>query len=152
MLNATQLKPETQDKLKDLIRINIDSSEGLRTAAETVESAPIAGLFREIAHARESHMQQLQQVLEFEGEDVPDDGSAKATAHRWWLEARGKLNGGDDHVVLIEAERGEDAIKERYEAILPEIAGNPINDILLAQYASIKHGHDRIRDLRDAQA
>ena len=35
MAVATTIKPETLKKLKDLIRVNLDNSKGLRAAAST---------------------------------------------------------------------------------------------------------------------
>ena len=151
MQQVDTLNKEVLGKLKDLVRVNIDSAEGFRSAADTIESQPIASLFRDIAQARESHASELQSVLRFAGEDIPDSGTVKGSLHRWWTKARGTLNGGDDHVMLIEAERGEDAIKARYEDVLPKIAGNAINDVLLRHYAEVKRGHDSVRDLRDAK-
>jgi uncharacterized protein (TIGR02284 family) len=52
-------------------------------------------------------------------------------------------------VVLVEAERGEDQIKRAYEDALVRTAGSAMNDVLTRQYARVKSGHDRIRDLRD---
>ncbi len=149
---STTIEPKVLSKLKDLIRVNLDNSKGLRAAAETVESQSIAALFRELANDRDRHSLDLQRILLLSGEDIPDSGSVSGTVRRWWMEVRGKLNGGDDHVVLIEAERGEDAIKARYEEVLTDVAGNPVNDVLLSIYAEVKRGHDRIRDLRDAKA
>lgn len=63
---------------------------------------------------------------------------------------RGELNGGDPYVILIEAERGEDHIKEAYEDVLKETAEDAVNDVLTAQYAIVKAGHDQVRDSRDA--
>lgn len=63
---------------------------------------------------------------------------------------RSKLNSGDAYVILIEAERGEDHIKDAYEDVLKETAGSAMNDLLQSQYAKVKAGHDKVRDLRDA--
>jgi len=60
------------------------------------------------------------------------------------------LSGGDAYAVLAEAERGEDQIKHAYEDVLQETAGSAMNDVLQSQYAIVKAGHDKIRDLRDA--
>ena len=62
------------------------------------------------------------------------------------------MNGGDPYVILIEAERGEDHIKEAYEEVLKETAGSAMNDVLTDQYAAVKAGHDKVRDLRDSFA
>tara|TARA_R110002072_G_scaffold14013_1_gene58386 strand:+ start:14458 stop:14760 length:303 start_codon:yes stop_codon:yes gene_type:complete len=93
---------------------------------------------------------ELQQYVEFNGKEAEDDGSVAAKTHRIWINIRGKLNGGDATVILIEAERGEDHIKDAYEDVLKDTAGSAMNDVLTAQYAKVKAGHDKIRDLRDA--
>ena len=90
--------------------------------------------------------------MEINNEDAQDDGSVAAKLHRVWINIRGKLNGGDAHAILAEAERGEDHIKEAYEDVLTETAGSAMNDVLTAQYAKVKEGHDKIRDLRDSYA
>lgn len=151
MQKVETLNSEILVKLKELVRVNIDSAEGFRSAADTIESQPIARLFRDIGQAREHHASELQGVLQSSGEDIPESGTVKGSLHRWWTQVRGALNGGDDQVMLVEAERGEDAIKARYEDVLPKVAGTAINDVILRQYAEVKRGHDYIRDLREAK-
>ncbi|TWT39087.1 PA2169 family four-helix-bundle protein [Blastopirellula retiformator] len=56
----------------------------------------------------------------------------------------------DCYAILAEAEAGEDHIKHAYEDALKETAGSAMNDVLQKQYAQVKQGHDRIRDMRDA--
>ena len=60
--------------------------------------------------------------------------------------------GKDQHSILAECERGEDVIKNKYEDLIPKIAGSPVTSLLNQQYAQVKAAHDRIRDLRDAWA
>ena len=115
------MNDETVEQLQDLIRINIDSCKGFEQAAETIESPSIANLFGQMAKDRRHHAEQLRRLVELTDEEAEDCGSIKGTVHRWWLTARGTLNGGDDHVVLIEAERGEDAIVKCYENALEAI-------------------------------
>ena len=62
------------------------------------------------------------------------------------------INENDSYLMLVEAERGEDAIKQASETVLRANAGSAMNDVLTRQYATIKSGHDRIRDLRDQLA
>ena len=147
------LSDKAASKLNDLIQLNIDSAKGFREAADAIDDqkgAALKNLFLDIANRRESYVVELKQSVNFKSDKKPeDDGSVKGTMHRWWLDARAKLNAGDPTVVLIEAERGEDAIKERYEEVLKETSGSPVNDLLLRQYSGVKAGHDRIRDLRD---
>lgn len=146
----TNLTDETLDKMQKLIRANIDSYNGFHESAEELADAKLKTLFKDIGDQRSAMASELQTLVEFNGEEAEDDGSVAAKTHRIWINIRGKLNGGDPHVILIEAERGEDHIKEAYEEILKETAGSAVNDVLLGQYAKVKAGHDKIRDLRDA--
>ena len=142
----------TIEHLQDLIRINIDSCKGFEQAADTIRSRPIANLFRRIADDRRYHVHQLRKMVEMTDEEAEDSGSIKGTVHRWWLATRGALSGGDDHVVLIEAERGEDAITKRYEAALNAASDAGIEQLLRDQYVEVKRGHEAVRGLRDLAA
>ncbi|MCA9130261.1 MAG: PA2169 family four-helix-bundle protein [Planctomycetales bacterium] len=146
----TDLNDTTIEKLQKLIRANIDSYNGFHESAEELSDAALANLFREIGDQRSAMASELQNFVEFNGEEAEEDGSVAAKVHRIWINIRGKINGGDPHVILIEAERGEDHIKEAYEDVLTETAGSAMNDVLTKQYAAVKAGHDKIRDLRDA--
>lgn len=145
------LSDQTIEKLQKLIRANIDSYNGFHESAEEMDDPQLSELFREIGDQRSAMASELQCYVEFNGKEAEDDGSVAAKTHRIWINIRGKLNGGDPYVILIEAERGEDHIKEAYEDVLKETAGSPMNDVLQAQYAKVKAGHDKIRDLRDAK-
>lgn len=151
MLETKQnLKEETIAHLKSLIRINLDSVEGFRHASEHVDETQVASLFRELREQRENFASELKSFVEFNDGEAPESGTIMAVVHRIWLDLRAKLNGGDAHVVLCEAERGEDYIKKDYEDALTATAGSAMNDVLTQQYAVVKRGHDRVRDLRDS--
>lgn len=152
METKDNLRDETIQKVQDLIQINIDSQKGFAEAADKVKDQKIATLFRQLGSERQTNTQELQTIVDFNGEEPKDDGSFKATVHRAWIDVRAALNGGDASVILNEAERGEDAIKELYEEVLQETAGSAVNDVLTRQYAKVKAGHDKVRDLRDAYA
>lgn len=141
---------QAADTVQDLIQLNIDASEGFTAAAERVEDQRIEELFREYAAQRSTNAEELKASVAFNGEEPADSGTTKGTLHRWWLEIRGTIAGGDTANVLAEAERGEDTIKERYEEALKECAGSPITELLTAQYRGVKAAHDHVRDLRDA--
>lgn len=148
----TDLNETTVAKLQKLIRANIDSYNGFHESAEEIDDAKLKALFKEIGDQRSAMATQLQKFVEFNGEEAEDDGSVAAKTHRIWINIRSKINGGDPHVLLIEAERGEDHIKQAYEDVLKETAGSAMNDVLSDQYASVKAGHDKVRDLRDSYA
>ncbi|MCA9291323.1 MAG: PA2169 family four-helix-bundle protein [Phycisphaerales bacterium] len=144
------LRDETIEALQDLISINIDSCEGLRTASDTIDDASIAGTLRTLAAEREGFARDLQAHVRGNHTKPEEDGSVRGTLHRWWLSLRGTLQGGDAHAVLAEAERGEDAIKACYEKVLKDIPGSPLQKVLMTQYSRVKAGHDKVRDLRDS--
>lgn len=150
METIANLSDETVDHVKDLVRINQDSAEGFAEAADVVENADLKGLFSLMAGERQQFANELRSYVILNDEDGDISGSWKGMFHRWWLDLRGKLSGGDAYAVLAEAERGEDRIKQMYEEVIKDTTGNPINDVMHKQYAEIKKGHDQVRDLRDA--
>ena len=152
METVSTLDKETIKGIQNLIEINIDSSKGFEEAAEKVENNAIADLFRTCASERRRNANDLQSLAVINAKEPETDGSWKGTVHRWWIDIRGKVQGGDEHAMLAEAERGEDAIKHRYEDTLKNTAGSAVNDVLTRQYASVKARHDQIRDMRDARA
>lgn len=143
------LREETVKKLQKLIQANIDAYDGLRESAEKVKDQNVARLFSKLAAERSAMAEELKNYVEWNGEEPEDDGSFVASVHRAWINVRAKLNSGDAYVILIEAERGEDHIKEAYEDVLKETAGSAMNDVLQQQYAKVKAGHDQVRDMRD---
>lgn len=150
METITNLNEETIEHIKDLVRINQDSAEGFAEAAEVVENEDLKGLFSLMAGERQQFANELRSYVILNEEDGDISGSWKGMFHRWWLDLRGKLSGGDAYAVLAEAERGEDKIKAMYEECIKETTGNPLNDVLHRQYAEVVKGHDRVRDMRDA--
>ena len=146
------LNSDTIKGLQELIEINIDSSKGFGQAADKIESRDIAAYFRRCGERRSQFANDLQRAVNVNGEDAKEHGSLAGAAHRWWLGLRGTVASGDEHSVLAEAERGEDAIKGKYEKVLKETAGSPLNATLQQHYVSVKQDHDTIRDMRDARA
>ena len=147
---TSNLPNETVNKLQDLIQYNIDAKDGFSEAAEKIENTQIAGLFRDYAAQRARFAQELQTYVAAAHEDPKTKGSLSAAAHRTWMGLREALSGNDVHAVLAEAERGEDAIKSKYEDVLQDGSAAPVSDVLQRQYVEIKQAHDRVRDLRDA--
>ncbi|MEZ6235727.1 MAG: PA2169 family four-helix-bundle protein [Phycisphaerales bacterium] len=152
METMTNLEKDTVKGLQDLIEINIDSAKGFAEAADKIENRDIAAYFRRCGSRRGEFAGELQRVVGLNGTEPKDSGTVKGAVHRWWLGLRGAVQDGDEHAILAEAERGEDAIKHEYESVLKSTAGSPLNSVLHRQYASVKQDHDTIRDMRDARA
>jgi uncharacterized protein (TIGR02284 family) len=144
-----ELNSETLTALEELIQANIDSANGFSEAAEQIDHSALTDLFKELGEQRRQLAAELTTHLAEAGEEPTAEGSLLASLHRVWLDVRGKLAGGDPAAVLSEAERGEDHIKAAYENVLKRTAGSAMNSVLNEQYAIVKAGHDRIRNLRD---
>ena len=105
------LRDETIEALQDLISINIDSCEGLRTASDTIDDASIAGT-------------QLQQVEVGLGEVVVLPESFKITA------ALAIVTPGADAPEPVDAAPVlswiDDASEDRYEVVVHDARGEEI--------------------------
>ena len=56
------------------------------------------------------------------------------------------------HLILffVKRRRAKTASRPPTKTCLKNTAGSAVNDVLTQQYAKVKAGHDRVRDLRDA--
>ena len=72
--------------------------------------------------------------------------------HRTWTNVVASLAGMDEHAVLEECERGEDAAMRAYGAALQKDLPAEVGAIVRRQYAGVKENRDRIRALRDQTA
>lgn len=144
----SSLSDESIVHLQDLIDINIDSEKGLRRAAQAIDDPEIAALFRQCADERRVHARELRVHVPF----YEPSGSLRGTLHRWWLDLRGSVCRAQAHAILAEAERGEDAIKARYESMLARGLGSTLQTQVERQYVEVKSRHDLIRALRDLRA
>lgn len=152
METIENLNDETVDALRDLVRLNIDSANGFRTAAADVNDAELRSFFDNQSLERDQYAKSIATYLKIDAADAPDSGTIRGKLHQWWLDARSALQSGDRSVILDEAVRGEKAIKEQYEQALKDTAGSPVNDVLQRQYASIKGSHDQIERMRQSAA
>lgn len=148
--HTSNMSDETVDKLSELIQINKDSVEGFKTAIDSADDPQLTKVFHTVLSERANFAAELQPYVQINDGDAAPGRSIQGTAHRWWLKAHAALSPDEAVAVLKDAEFGEDEIKEKYEDVLKETAGSPVNDILQRQYATVKQGHDKIRDLRDA--
>lgn len=150
MERLTNLRKETLDGLQELIAYNLDSAELCDVAAKRADAVRTGDLFREIGGERRQQAIELQQFVRMDAEEPRDKGTAGGSIRKVWVDLRAAINRGDKEVIAIEAERAEDRIKSKYEDVLRETAGSPVNDVLMRQYARVKGWHDRVKAMRDA--
>jgi uncharacterized protein (TIGR02284 family) len=150
METTLDLRPHTIEKLQELIASNMDSCEVLTEAASAMDDLSLQALFTGLVSARVNYAKELQGYVRLNGEEAKDSGTVGGAVRTQWVNLRAAINRRDPKVVLIEAERAEDAIKAAYEDVLKETAGSPLNAVLTTQYAAVKAGHDRVRAARDS--
>lgn len=148
---AQNMKPENVDSLQDLVRALNDSCQYLIEAADSIkDDEMVANTLRTISSERQKICDNIAGFITLTDEKPVEDGTFLGTLRTIWTAYRAGLNDGDTTVVLIEAERAEDLIVNKFKQVLSEVPGNPINDKLSQYFATIKHGHDRVLNLRNA--
>jgi uncharacterized protein (TIGR02284 family) len=139
--------------LKNLIQTLRDGQEGFAHAAENVKTPQLKELFARFSLQRSKFAGELESELLALGEKDPEkEGSSIGGAiHRTWIDLKAALTKGDNHAVLSEAERGEDAAKKAYKDALEETdLPAPVREIISKQAAGIQAAHDEVKALRDA--
>src|SRR4029434_5532289 len=137
--------------LNSLIETCKDGQEGFRSASQDVSNAALKNLFDELAIERGRFCSELQRIVAMLGEDAETGGSLSGSVHRGWIDLKSALSSGDEHAILAECERGEDAAVAEYrEALEHDELPEGVRDVIRRQFLGVKEAHDRIRDLRDA--
>ena len=138
--------------LNGLITTSRDGDEGFRTCAEAVKNPQLKTFFEQKAERCALGAAQLQgKVREFGG-DPGQSGSTAGVLHRFWINIRSTLAGMDEHAILDECERGEDAAKRAYEDALKKDLPADVRLLIEKQYREVKANHDSIRAMRNAMA
>lgn len=147
--NGQPMNPETVEPLQELIYALKDSVDYHREAAELIDDVYIRREFQEIAAERKEIYQRVGGLIMLTDSAPVIEGTLFGTMRKIWTSFRAALNSGDTNVVLIEAERAEDAIKRKFEQTLTQVAGNSIKDLLLKHYETVEAGHNRVLGLRN---
>ncbi len=139
--------------VKNLVQILHDGQAGFQQAADNVSNPELKLLFSRYSLQRSKFAGELESELLSLGEKDPqNEGTTVAGAlHRGWIDLKSAFAKGDDHAVLAEAERGEDAAKKAYhDARHQENLPAPLLQVIVSQAAEIQAAHDRVKALRDA--
>ncbi len=148
--SAQDMKPETVELLRDLVQGLKDSVQYHAEAVDKINDKRISEVFRNIAQERKDICEDICGFITMADEQPKGEGTFGGTIRRIWTAFRAGLNSGNPTVVLIEAERAEDVIVHKFKEILPQIDDNPVNDLLHKYLETIKSGHDRVLELRNA--
>ncbi|MEJ6012006.1 PA2169 family four-helix-bundle protein [Novosphingobium aquae] len=140
---------ETTTTLNTLIATLIDSVEGYQKSAGDVDNPRYADLFNARARERQQAITGLQAAVAAAGGNPEDDGSVMGTVHRAFQSLREVVSTRDDAAIIAEIERGEDYLKEKFEAALRHADLSPeARDAVNKAWDSVKAGHDEMSALK----
>ncbi|MFN3512479.1 MAG: PA2169 family four-helix-bundle protein [Phenylobacterium sp.] len=135
--------------LNSLIETTLDSANGYREAAENAETSTYRTLFSERAQRRLDLTRELQSEVRTFGGEPETDQSLMGKAHNKFVDLKRAIMGKDDKAVINEVERGEDAIKGKYEHALKDDDLPPAaRQVVERAYASIKADHDEVSRIK----
>lgn len=138
--------------LNKLLETTKDGEEGFRTCAEAVTNPRLKTVFEDAARRCDGGAAELQAEIRKLGGAPVTSGSVGGSLHRAWTNIKSSITGMDEHAVLAECERGEDAAKSSYEAALKEDLPSNVKAIVQRQYQGVIENHGRIRNMRDQSA
>jgi uncharacterized protein (TIGR02284 family) len=136
--------------LNGLIETCKDGQEGYKESAEGIERSDLKSLFYEFSQQRAQFLGELQSLVRELGGDPETSGSFSGALHRGWINIKAAVTGQDEHAVLNECERGEDAAKAAYKSATETNLPSNVAQTIQNQYSSILAAHDRIKALRDS--
>ena len=135
--------------LNTLIATTIDSVNGYENSAKDIENTRLQQLFRERADERQKVVEDLRNEVRRLGGNPEDDGSFMGKTHQRFEDLKAAITGQDDKAIINEVERGEDYLKEKWQAALQsgDLDGES-HDVVERCYQSIKQGHDQMSQLK----
>jgi len=140
---------EAISTLNTLIATTIDSVNGYEDSAENIDNERFREMFRQRASERQEVVQQLREEVRRLGGNPEDDGSFLGKAHQRFEDLKAAITGRDEKAIINEVERGEDYLKEKWQAALQ--SGNlhgETHDLVERLYQSVKSGHDQMSQLK----
>jgi len=138
--------------LNNLLETTQDGVRGFVACAEGVTNPRLKMVFEAAARRCDEGAAELKAKIRSLGGEPATSGTVSGSIHRAWTNIISSITGMDEHAVLAECERGEDAAKRAYEAALDEALPTEEEAIVRRQYQGVKENHDRIRDLRNQAA
>jgi len=142
---------EAISTLNTLIATTIDSITGYEDSAKNIDDQRLREMFRSRADERQRVVEQLRSEVRRLGGDPEDGGSFLGKTHQRFEDLKAAITGRDEKAIINEVERGEDYLKEKFQAALQ--SGNlhgESHDVVERCYQSVKSGHDQISQLKHA--
>ena len=140
---------ESISTLNTLIATTIDSVTGYEDSAKNIHDERLREVFRSRADERQQVVEQLRSEARRLGGDPEEGGSFMGKAHQRFEDLKAAITGRDEKAIINEVERGEDYLKEKWQAALQsgDLHGET-HDLVERCYQSVKQGHDQISQLK----
>ena len=139
--------------LNTLTATTLDSMKGYRESAEASENTTHQQFFNQMAEERSQVAADLQAHVRSLGGDPETESSTAGAAHRGWVNLKSAITGRDEQAIVNEVERGEDYIKEKFEAAMKDDELSPeTRGLLEKSFVSIRQGHDRASQMKHGMA
>ena len=135
--------------LNTLIATTIDSITGYENSARDIDNERFRQIFRQRADERQRVVRELQAEVRRLGGDPEDGGSFMGKTHQRFEDLKTAITGGDEKSVINEVERGEDYLKEKFEAALnSDTLSGDSRAVVERCYQSVRQGHDQMSQLK----
>ena len=140
---------EAISTLNTLIATTIDSITGYEDSARNIENERFREIFRQRADERQRVVEDLRSEVRRLGGDPEDSGSFLGKAHQRFEDLKAAISGRDEKAIINEVERGEDYLKEKWQAALQsgDLHGES-HDLVERCYQSVRSGHDQMSQLK----
>ena len=136
--------------LDTLIDTCKDGEMGFRSSADHVKSPELKTLLASMADRCTEGAGELSVLVRHLGGDSDHSGSVAGALHRGWVDLKAMVARDDDHAILEECERGEDAARQRYRDALGQDLPPNVRAVVDRQYQGVMANHDRVKALRDS--
>ena len=135
--------------LNTLIATTIDSVTGYENSAKDIDNSRFSEIFRQRANERQEIVEQLRAEVRRLGGDPEDSGSFMGKTHQRFEDLKAAITGRDEKSIVNEVERGEDYLKDKWQAALQsgDLDGET-HDLVERLYQQVKSGHDQMSQLK----
>src|SRR5215208_2491633 len=135
--------------LNTLIATTIDSINGYEESAKHIDNERFSEVFRQRANERQQVVQDLRAEVRRLGGEPEEGGTFLGKTHQRFEDLKAAITGRDEEAIINEVERGEDYLKEKFEAALnsAELTGES-RTVVERAYQSVRSGHDQISQLK----
>ena len=134
--------------LNTLIATTIDSITGYEDSAKNIDNERLREIFRKRADERQSVVERLRAEVRRLGGDPEESGSFLGKAHQRFEDLKAAITGRDEKAIINEVERGEDYLKEKFEAALDSDLSGESRSVVEQAFQSVRAGHDQISQLK----